>query len=69
MDNSPNILGLRKTIPSLEARFLQFSEIDKQRQLIAQKITSELKVELEAKGCERDARANQAEEAQQAFGK
>jgi len=52
VDDSPNILGLRETIASLEARFLQLSEIDKQRQLIAQKITTELKAELEAKDCE-----------------
>ena len=72
MEPSPDIVSLRETIASLEARFLQFSEIDKQRQSIAQKIASELKEKLEAKGCElqqiaseRDARANQAEHAQQ----
>ena len=74
MEDSPNILGLKETIALLEARFLQFSEIDKQRQLAVQKIASELNVKLEAKDCElqqvvseRDARANQAEEAQQAL--
>ena len=41
MEVSPDAVNLREIIASLEVRFLQLSEIDKQRQLIAQKIASE----------------------------
>lgn len=67
-----DITSIKAIIASLESRFLEFYEIDRQRQLVVQEISLELKEQLEAKAgelkkvsVERDARAKEKREAQQ----